>query len=56
MRVNISLSNAMLEALDRTAKELSLSRSGAIAHLTLERELRTSRYADSRPGRKRAKR
>ena len=31
VRVNISLPGAALEALDRTAKELSLSRSGAIA-------------------------
>jgi predicted RNase H-like HicB family nuclease len=38
VRVNISLPAAALEALDRTAKELSLSRSGAIAYLTLKRE------------------
>ena len=38
VRVNISLSSAALEALDRTAKTLSLSRSGAIAYLALERE------------------
>jgi len=38
VRVNISLPSAALEALDRTAKELSLSRSGAIAHLVLERK------------------
>ncbi len=38
VRVNISLPGAALEALDRTAKELSLSRSGAIAYLALERE------------------
>jgi len=37
VRVNISLPGAALEALDRTAKELSLSRSGAIAYLALER-------------------
>ena len=37
VRVNISLPAAALEALDRTAKELSLSRSGAIAHLALSR-------------------
>lgn len=49
VRVNISLSNATLESLDRTAKELSLSRSGAIAHLALERELRTGRYANEKP-------
>ncbi|HEY3778428.1 MAG TPA: type II toxin-antitoxin system HicB family antitoxin [Rhizomicrobium sp.] len=36
VRVNISLPGAALEALDRTAKELSLSRSGAIAYLALE--------------------
>jgi predicted RNase H-like HicB family nuclease len=38
VRVNISLPGAALEALDRTAKELSLSRSGAIAYLALARE------------------
>ncbi len=38
VRVNISLPATALEALDRTAKELSLSRSGAIAYLTLERD------------------
>ena len=38
VRVNISLPSAALEALDRAAKELSLSRSGAIAHLALTRE------------------
>ena len=38
VRVNISLPGAALEALDRTAKELSLSRSGAIAYLTMSRE------------------
>jgi predicted RNase H-like HicB family nuclease len=38
VRVNISLSGAALEALDRTAKELSLSRSGAITHLALKRD------------------
>lgn len=37
VRVNISLSGAALEALDRAAKELSLSRSGAISYLALER-------------------
>ncbi len=37
VRVNISLPGAALEALDRTAKELSLSRSGAIAYLALEK-------------------
>jgi hypothetical protein len=36
MRVNISLSGAALEALDRTAKTLSLSCSGAIAYLALD--------------------
>jgi predicted RNase H-like HicB family nuclease len=43
VRVNISLPSAALEALDRTAKELSLSRSGAIAHLALTRETLTGR-------------
>ena len=38
VRVNISLPGAALEALDRAAKELSLSRSGAIAYLAMERE------------------
>jgi predicted RNase H-like HicB family nuclease len=38
VRVNISLPATALEALDRTARELSLSRSGAIAYLALERE------------------
>ena len=38
VRVNISLPASALAALDRTAKELSLSRSGAIAHLALTRE------------------
>ena len=38
VRVNISLPATALEALDRTAKELSLSRSGAIAYLALESE------------------
>jgi predicted RNase H-like HicB family nuclease len=41
VRVNISLPGAALEALDRTAKELSLSRSGAIAFLALERNAQT---------------
>src|SRR5579871_684024 len=38
VRVNISLPAAALAALDRTARELSLSRSGAIAYLALARE------------------
>ena len=38
VRVNISLPASALEALDRTAKELSLTRSGAIAHLAFARE------------------
>jgi hypothetical protein len=38
VRVNISLPASALAALDRTAKELSLSRSGAIAHLALAHE------------------
>ena len=42
VRVNISLPGAALEALDRTAKELSLSRSGAIAYLALDRDARTA--------------
>jgi len=35
VRVNISLPASALAALNRTAKELSLTRSGAIAHLAL---------------------
>jgi predicted RNase H-like HicB family nuclease len=38
VRVNISLTASTLAALDRTAKELSLTRSGAIAHLAISRE------------------
>jgi predicted RNase H-like HicB family nuclease len=45
VRVNISLPSAALEALDRTAKELSLTRSGAIAHLAMSREATTGRYS-----------
>ncbi|HEY5238961.1 MAG TPA: type II toxin-antitoxin system HicB family antitoxin [Rhizomicrobium sp.] len=45
VRVNISLPGAALEALDRTAKELSLSRSGAIAYLALDRDARTGRFS-----------
>lgn len=45
VRVNISLPGAALEALDRTAKELSLSRSGAIAYLAMERDARSGRFA-----------
>jgi predicted RNase H-like HicB family nuclease len=43
VRVNISLSGAALEALDRTAKTLSLSRSGAIAYLAMDREANVGR-------------
>jgi len=43
VRVNISLPASALEALDRTARELSLTRSGAIAHLALTREAATGR-------------
>jgi len=53
VRVNISLPGAALEALDRTAKKLSLSRSGAIAYLALERE---TTAADRRPTRKQKRR
>ena len=48
VRVNISLPGAALEALDRTAKELSLSRSGAIAYLALAMEGRTE-HAPRKP-------
>jgi hypothetical protein len=54
VRVNISLLGAALEAQDRTAKELSLSRSGAIAYLALEREV-SVRVPSSRQAKKRAK-
>jgi predicted RNase H-like HicB family nuclease len=47
VRVNISLPGAALEALDRTAKELSLSRSGAIAYLALDRDARTGRFTQT---------
>lgn len=58
VRVNISLPGAALEALDRTAKELSLSRSGEIAYLALDRDARTGRLVgkpESKPTKKRAK-
>ncbi|HEY0281863.1 MAG TPA: type II toxin-antitoxin system HicB family antitoxin [Rhizomicrobium sp.] len=45
VRVNISLPSSALEALDRTAKELSLTRSGAIAYLALDRDSRTDQVA-----------
>jgi predicted RNase H-like HicB family nuclease len=48
VRVNISLPASVLAALDRTAKELSLTRSGAIAHLALAREAMSGRF--SQPG------
>jgi predicted RNase H-like HicB family nuclease len=44
VRVNISLPASALEALDRTAKELSLTRSGAIAHLAIAREAARGRF------------
>ena len=44
VRVNISLPASALAALDRTAKELSLTRSGAIAHLALAREAASARF------------
>ncbi len=54
VRVNISLPSSALEALDRTAKELSLSRSGAIAHLALAHNAVSapSRIAKSQPRRR----
>jgi predicted RNase H-like HicB family nuclease len=55
VRVNISLPSAALEALDRTAKELSLSRSGAIAHLALDRDARTGQFIGKARLKKRAK-
>lgn len=55
MRVNISLPGAALEALDRTAKELSLSRSGAIAYLALKRDGKAGHYVKRLPPKRRAK-
>jgi len=56
VRVNISLPGAALEALDRTAKELSLSRSGAIAYLALEKDsARTSSKTQTKPSKKRVR-
>jgi predicted RNase H-like HicB family nuclease len=56
VRVNISLPAAALAALDRTAQELSLTRSGAIAHLALLREARAGRLVGrAKPARKRRK-
>jgi predicted RNase H-like HicB family nuclease len=56
VRVNISLPATALEALDRTAKELSLSRSGAIAYLVMGREAASStshnRAGNRKPARK----
>ena len=53
VRVNISLPASALAALDRTARELSLSRSGAIAHLALAHERSSEvRNTDFRAGRK----
>jgi predicted RNase H-like HicB family nuclease len=45
VRVNVSLPETALAALDRTAKELSLTRSGAIAHLALTRQATPNRSA-----------
>ncbi len=42
VRVNISLPGAALAALDRTAKDLSLTRSGAITYLALERDSKST--------------
>jgi len=44
VRVNISLATSALAALDRAAQELSLTRSGAIAHLALAREATAGRF------------
>lgn len=55
VRVNISLPSAALEALDRTAKELSLSRSGAIAYLAMQREGKTGGSTSSSNAAKRNK-
>jgi predicted RNase H-like HicB family nuclease len=49
VRVNISLPASALEALDRTARELSLTRSGAIAHLALARDTGAGRFVHREP-------
>jgi predicted RNase H-like HicB family nuclease len=49
VRVNISLPASALAALDRTAKELLLTRSGAIAHLALVRDSSTGQIVRSDP-------
>jgi predicted RNase H-like HicB family nuclease len=54
VRVNISLPASALAALDRTAKELSLSRSGAIAHLAFSREAGARLARPDRPRRSKA--
>jgi len=51
VRVNISLPASALEALDRTARELSLTRSGAIAHLAFAREASAKSARSTRSGR-----
>lgn len=55
VRVNISLPGAALEALDRTAKQLSLSRSGAIAYLAFERDAQITRKSPIRMQKRRKK-
>jgi predicted RNase H-like HicB family nuclease len=52
VRVNISLPASALAALDRTAKDLSLTRSGAIAHLALARDSASGRFS---PGKSRSR-
>ena len=47
VRVNISLPASALAALDRTAKRLSLTRSGAIAHLAVDAEQERTRRPKS---------
>jgi len=54
VRVNISLPASALAALDRTAKELSLTRSGAIAHLAFSREAGAPLARRGRPRRSQA--
>lgn len=49
VRVNISLASSALEALDRAARELSLTRSGAIAHLALTHRTAASRRRTAKP-------
>lgn len=55
VRVNVSLPASALAALDRAAKELSLTRSGAIAHLALAATATTARRGRKKPHPKRSR-